>query len=212
MSQPPNPQHPAQTQQLDQTLQIRRERVYRELESSLTTIINAVETNVPTVTETVFKVHLLPLLQKPYGDDFVLAWRRYFNEPTLPVNVISDGTNPELLFTIPAFCQRQATTIPNTDNGVTLYHFMEHLKRDYELNQVERANAKTQDFLNSITHIPDYGEVVFKPVRAILQRYGLDFITEANPDGDVAKGPQSTSVSQPATALSHDSFDDDYED
>lgn len=173
-------------------------------------VINAVaENHVPTITETVFKKHVLQMLRKPYGTEFTLKWRKMFIDPSYDVVVISDGPNPTVLFRIPAILQQQSASIPDVVNGITLSHFTDHLSRFYELGQVSEADALTQSFLKQVADIPDYGEKFFKPIHAILLRYGTDFIIE---DEDAKVVTAQEIVDEHQDTPSGESFSSDYED
>lgn len=173
-------------------------------------IINTVADNhIPTITETTFKNHVLELLRKPYGPEFTLKWRKMFVDLSYEVSVISDGPNPKVLFRIPAVLQRQSASIPDVVNGITLSHFTDHLSRFYELGQVSEADELTQAFLKKVVDIPEYGEKFFKPVHAILLRYGTDFIIE-DEESDVVTAAQIVDEQQDVPG--GDSFSSDYED
>ena len=173
-------------------------------------VINAVaENHIPTITESTFKKHVLEMLRKPYGPEFTIKWRKMFVDPSYDVAVVSDGANPKVLFRIPAILQSQNASIPDVVNGITLSHFTDHLSRFYELGQVSEAHALTQSFLKQVATTPDYGEVFFKPIHAILLRYGTDFILEDEDTPVVTAQEIADNANEPPAG---DSFSSEYED
>jgi hypothetical protein len=190
---------------------IRRERVTSGINKSMDAIVNTVNENYPTISESKFRQFLIPLLQKPYGEEFMRQWKVVVKELTFPLHVVTDGPNPVIVHTVPGLVLRPSTTIPNVENGLTLYHFMDHLKRDHELGDITGADGKTQEYLHAITAIPDYAETVLKPLRAILQAYGADFIVEDSAGNEVVKVAQDH-LAGGIPANGSDSFTDEYED
>lgn len=157
----------------------------------------------PTITEALFEQEVLPILENPFGEDALAAYGRYVGELTKPLKVLDNEDLDKVLFTVPALVQSPVTTIP-TGRGMSAEMFLRSLSRDVDLGG-RHVNAKILNFMTHMTKVPDYVEVVIKPIQEILARYNRRLTA--------VPGVESTAPTAPTVASSSgSSFTDDYED
>lgn len=157
---------------------------------------------IPRVTEYQFQQDVVYLLTNPFDKANLARYQQYVMELSRPLNVVDTNDQDKVLFQVPALMMTPATTIP-TGDGMTADNFFNSLKRDKELNN-PHVNDRIAAFMQRITVVPNVKETVIIPLRAILNRYGLDFnvpgLTAPAAAAPVGEAPRASS------------FSDEYED
>ncbi len=161
---------------------------------------------IQTVTESQFRLYLLPLLKNPYKKENMAEYVKVAQELIRPVNVVADQDRNQVLFTIPPLTPPPNTGIPSK-GGLTADEFLTSLKREIELGG-RGTPEKVSEFMKKITQFPDIVQVVILPLRAILQRYGEDF------EVPEFRGESSTTIAEAPSHLpapGQSSFSDEYD-
>jgi len=159
---------------------------------------------IPRVTEYQFQQDVVFLLTNPFDRDNLNRYRQYVMELSRPLNVVDTHDQEKILFQVPPLMMSPITTIP-TGEGMSADNFFSSLKRDIELNN-PHINDRIAAFMQRITVVPNVKETVIIPLRAILNRYGLDF----NIPGLTAA--PALAAAPTGEAPRNSSFSDDYED
>jgi hypothetical protein len=150
------------------------------LGDSLEVIMAETNSRIPTVSEYQFKREVLGLLRDPFNKHSLSHYEVYVGELTRQLRVVEDGNPNNVLFTIPALVQSPRPSMA-TPGGYSAENFFRSLTRDIDLGGAG-IDQKIVNFLNGVTQAPNVIDVVLKPIREILHRYGTDFVQVA-PDG-----------------------------
>lgn len=165
-------------------------------------ILEEVASKSAIVTESVFKQHIIPLLEKLFVTQARVAYLKVSRDIQLPLRVVSDSDHTVVLHTVPPLFCNPMTTIPVPGKGLTVGEALSNLKRYYDLNQVALADKTTKFYLDKITILPNLVKDILLPIDLILGHYGTSIdlsATNANPAGRDALPQSNDKTSEVAT-------------
>lgn len=191
----------------------------KEIPERVATDINAgIEKNLPTVTETIFRTRIAPILAKILLPSHRVAYQRIVVDLMMPLRVVDDQDRSKVLHVVPALARTPRTTIPQLDGGLSVADVIKNMERYKELNRLDIVDNTMKGFLERITVLPDTVQDILLPIHRILQEYGfaLDVTATAdNPDGAESlpqsadkRGEVRSELSQPSSCFTDE--EDEY--
>jgi hypothetical protein len=116
--------------------------------------------------EQLFVNHFLPLFlgEVPQDTDLLQTWFGIAGNPYMPVNVT--GNNGEVLYTVPAFFEREAVTLNSADNNATpITHIVATTEQLSNLHP-KRAERYFEDQMNRRNIVKDGNPLVMRNIKA----------------------------------------------
>lgn len=149
------------------------------LGDSMERILEATDSAIPRIPESVFIKNVLPLLERPFYRSSMAGYARYVQELTNPLRVCSDANPQQVLFEIPPFIQTTGVTLP-AKGAPTTDTTMRNLYA--EADRGADVNRLISSFMRMVTARPDLQKTLLDPLKEILARYGktLDISDEKN--------------------------------
>lgn len=149
------------------------------LGSSMTAILEATDAATPVINESRFLAQVLPLLERPFYHQSMVAYTRFVHELTNALRVVSDSDPQKVLFEVPPFIQTTGVTLPAKGaptSDTTLGNIYREGDRGADVNRM------IANFMRSVTAKPDLQKTLLDPLKAILARYGrvMDMSDEKN--------------------------------
>jgi hypothetical protein len=124
--------------------------------------------------EQLFVNHFLPLFlgEVPQDTNLLQTWFGIAGNPYMPVNVT--GNNGEILYTVPAFFEREAITLDNADSNAT--SFTDIIATTEQLSHLhpKRAERYFEDQMNRRNIVKDGNPLVARNIKIwaeICERY-----------------------------------------
>lgn len=149
-------------------------------------ILAFVESHTPSISESAFKIRVLPLLERILVPANRAAYQQIVVDLMMPLRVLDDNDRTKVLHTVPALARTPLTTIPQADGGLSVGDVIHNMNRYRDLQQTALIDETMQSFLNNITILPDPVDDILIPINRILMAYGrrLDLTATAeNPMG-----------------------------
>lgn len=138
--------------------------------------------DLPRVTETVFRTHVLDLLARPHDPENMLRYRQFVPHLIHPLNVVSDNDHSQVLFVVPPLAPTPSVGSARTERGgmsASAYLEFANIQQSRGMSKEKLLDA----FFSRTIRIPDPYNTVIKPILEILGRYNRTMIL------DTDKGP-----------------------
>lgn len=174
------------------TLTARQRYIERELgerpRQYATAILEAVESNTPSISESAFVRSVVPLLERILVPANRMAYQRIVVDLMMPLRVMADDDRTKVLHVVPPLARTPLTTIPQQDGGLTVGDVIHNMNRYRDLQQSAMIDATMQGFLNDITILPDPVDDILIPINRILMAYGRRLDLTANKENPLGTG------------------------
>ena len=172
---------------------------FRDALEGMGQILEMAKHDVPTVSETFFKAHILDVLADTSGNADLEKWMGVAGHPGRPINV-TDDAGTKILFQVPPLLQWREARYSRL--GSTSYRAI--IERAAHMRELSPQRAK-QDLIVELDQAtppipPDLGQAV--QIDTILRRYGRDPIFEdaISEDGE-DDAPRVKAVSKAASTM-----------
>lgn len=179
-----------------QSYTARQMELKKSIDQMCNSMLAGMEDGQPKVDENTFVNYVIPLLKKPYGEEFQKRYAYYVKDLMRPLLVID--AEGKVIHKVPAVIASVKTVLNEGD--VTINHALMRIDRQRSLGK--SGDDIMYGFLKNRGVVPDYALEVLEPISKILAHYGESFETPE----------QSTQLDNSVTNQRTMPIDDEYED